>query len=46
MTVKGVQERLGHANPTMTLDRYWHSRTDDEARAYKSPLRLAESRTT
>ncbi|MGD9958138.1 tyrosine-type recombinase/integrase [Nocardioides sp.] len=32
MTAKDVQERLGHANPTMTLDRYWHSRTDDEAR--------------
>lgn len=32
MTFKDVQERMGHANPTMTIDRYWHSRTDDEAR--------------
>ncbi|WP_310964755.1 tyrosine-type recombinase/integrase [Nocardioides terrisoli] len=32
MSIKDVQERLGHANPTMTMDRYWHSRTDDEAR--------------
>lgn len=32
MSIKDVQERLGHANATMTLDRYWHSRTDDEAR--------------
>ncbi|WP_344038492.1 tyrosine-type recombinase/integrase [Nocardioides kribbensis] len=32
MSIKDVQERLGHANATMTLDRYWHSRTDGEAR--------------
>lgn len=32
VSIKDVQERLGHANPTMTMDRYWHSRTDDEAR--------------
>jgi integrase len=32
MTIKDVRERLGHATPTMTLNRYWHSRTDDEAR--------------
>ena len=32
LSIKDVQERLGHANATMTLDRYWHSRTDDEAR--------------
>ncbi len=32
LTIKEVQERLGHASAMMTLDRYWHSDTDDEAR--------------
>lgn len=46
MSIKDVQERLGHANATMTLDRYWHSRTDDEARrARRAALAAAMGRT-
>jgi integrase len=46
ITAKDVQERLGHANPTMTLDRYWHSRTDDEARhARRAAVAAAMGRT-
>lgn len=32
MSIKDVQTRLRHASAAMTVDRYWLSRTDDEAR--------------
>lgn len=36
LSIKEIQERLGHASSVMTMDRYWHSRNDDEDRARRS----------
>jgi integrase len=32
LTLKEVQERLGHSSAVMTMDRYWHMDNDAEAR--------------